>query len=65
MERLTQRLQITPEEALLAPANLIGSVDAIIERMQQWREETGLSYFNIQGRLIDNVAALVSKAVGT
>jgi probable F420-dependent oxidoreductase len=65
MARLTQRLQITPEEALLSPANLIGSVDEIIERMNAWREQTGVSYFNIQGRLMDNVAAVVARAVGT
>ena len=65
IEALSQRLGLTPEEALLSPANLIGSVDEIVERMHQWREETGLSFYNISTRaLTPGVAQVVAKASG-
>ena len=62
---LAERLKVTPEEALNTPQTLIGSVDAVVERLQMWRETTGVSYFNLQRRFLDQFAPVVAKLAGT
>ena len=61
---LSDRLKITPEEAVESPANLVGSVDAIAEKMHEWREKCGLSYLAVNVRVMDAVAPLVAKLTG-
>ncbi len=59
-----QRLKITPEEVLLNPANLIGTVDGIVEQIEAWRENCGLSYFVVPGRKMMEMAPIVARLAG-
>jgi probable F420-dependent oxidoreductase len=61
---IAERLKITPEDALDTPATLVGSVDAIVERLLMWREKCDVSYFNLQRRFMDQFAPVVAKLAG-
>jgi probable F420-dependent oxidoreductase len=62
---IAERLKLTPEEALNTPATLVGSTDAIVERLQMWRETCDVSYFNLQRRFMDAMAPVIAKLAGT
>jgi probable F420-dependent oxidoreductase len=61
---IAERLKSTPEEALNTPATLVGSVDAIVERLLMWRETCDVSYFNLQRRFVDQFAPVLAKLQG-
>jgi probable F420-dependent oxidoreductase len=61
---LAERLKLTREEALNTPQTLIGSIDAVAERLQWWRETTGVCYFNIQRRYLEQFAPVVAQLAG-
>ena len=59
-----ERLKISPEAVLNSPANLIGSVDAIVEQIQRWRETCGVSYFVVPGPKMLEMAPVVARLRG-
>ena len=62
---VADRLQVRPESVLNTPANLIGSVDAIVEQIQRWRETCSVSYFVVQGPKLLEMAPIVARLAGT
>ena len=64
LERIAARLQVTPEEAPLSPAVLVGSVDTIVEQALAWREECNLTYFVIQRAVMDAAAPVIARIEG-
>ncbi len=65
VEETAERLKIHPEDVLQAPANLIGSVDAIVEQLHAWRENCDLTYFVLQPRAIEAFAPVIAKVAGS
>jgi probable F420-dependent oxidoreductase len=64
-EQLEKRSGRSRDDLLESPANLIGSVDEVVERVQEWRERCSVSYFIVQQRLMKDVAPVVARLVGT
>ena len=62
---VTERLKIAPEDVAQSPANLIGSVDAIVDQLQTWRATCDLSYIVVPSRLMLDAAPIVARLVGT
>ena len=52
-------LGITAEEALASPHCLVGTVDQVVEEVQQWRERWGFSYISIDAGSIDEFAPVI------
>lgn len=63
--KLAEELQTTREAVLAMPATLIGSVAAIVERVQQHREQYGISYRVIPSYAMDAFAPVVARLAGT
>ncbi len=61
---VAERLKIAPEEVLQSPANLIGSVDAIVAQLEAWRETCGLTYVVVPVRSMLDMAPIVARLVG-
>jgi len=61
---VAERLKIAPDEVLQTPANLIGSVDAIVEQLQAWRETSALSYVVVPYRSMMDAAPVVARLAG-
>ncbi|MBV9596843.1 MAG: TIGR03621 family F420-dependent LLM class oxidoreductase [Chloroflexi bacterium] len=64
LDQVATRLGIPPNAVLDSPANLVGSVAAIVDQIDGWREKCGVSYFVIGRRLIDSASRLVARAGG-
>ncbi len=56
---------VSVDDALSMPSELIGSVDRIIEQMQERRERYGFSYYVISADDMEAVAPLVKALAGT
>ena len=56
---------VAPEDALESAAVLVGSVDQIIDQLQQRRERWGLSYVVVGDDNVDEIAPVVAKLAGT
>jgi probable F420-dependent oxidoreductase len=65
IDKLAQELQTTREATLEMPATLIGSVDAMVERIQRDRELYGISYRGIPSFAMDAFAPVVARLAGT
>jgi alkanesulfonate monooxygenase SsuD/methylene tetrahydromethanopterin reductase-like flavin-dependent oxidoreductase (luciferase family) len=65
LERFAAEYNTSIEVAEAIPATLVGSVDAIVERLQQQRQELGLSYRIIGGAAMDDFAPIVARLSGT
>jgi probable F420-dependent oxidoreductase len=61
LQRIAERIGATPAQALENPANLVGSVDSIVEQLQGWGERTGLSYISLRPRVMDAFAPVVAR----
>ena len=61
LQRIADRLGATPEQALENPANLVGSVDSIVEQLQGWQERAGLSYISLHPRVMDAFAPVIAR----
>lgn len=55
----------TPEQAAACPYILIGTMEAIIERLQELRERYGISYFTAYPRDLERLAPIVARLAGT
>jgi probable F420-dependent oxidoreductase len=64
VEQQAVRRGMTPEQVLDSPATLVGSIDAIVERLQACREQFGVTYYIIQGRSMDAFAPVVARLHG-
>lgn len=56
---------LSVEQALDSPFLLIGSVDAICDRLVELRERFGVSYFTVFDRNSDGFAQVVARLAGT
>jgi alkanesulfonate monooxygenase SsuD/methylene tetrahydromethanopterin reductase-like flavin-dependent oxidoreductase (luciferase family) len=65
IDTLAEELQTTREAVLDMPATLVGSVDAIVERLQEHRERYGISYRVIPRYALDQFAPVVARLAGT
>jgi len=65
LAQLAARLQIAPQDVLQSPTALVGSVEAIVEQLHAWREQCDVSYFIVPSRLMDSLAPVIARVVGT
>jgi alkanesulfonate monooxygenase SsuD/methylene tetrahydromethanopterin reductase-like flavin-dependent oxidoreductase (luciferase family) len=61
LQRIADRIDATPQQALQNPANLVGSVDSIVEQLQGWRERAGLGYICLHPRVMDAFAPVIAR----
>jgi len=64
-ERVGAGYGLTPEEALGSPQILIGSVDEMVERLQERRARFGFSYIVVTEPNMDALAPVVARLAGT
>ena len=64
-EQMAQRFGIAADDLLEHPHALIGSVEAICDRLQALRERYGISYVNVAQRHLDEFAPVVARLAGT
>jgi probable F420-dependent oxidoreductase len=64
MDAFAAEYNTPPEVAASIPATLAGSVDALVERLQQHRDELGLSYRIIGGSAMEAFAPVVARLAG-
>jgi probable F420-dependent oxidoreductase len=64
LELLAARLQLSEEELLASPANIVGSVDSVVEQLQVWREKCHVSYFVVQRAKMDALAPVIARLDG-
>ena len=57
--------QLSPEAVLQSPQCLIGTVNEIVETLQERRERYGISYVTVPGEAIDAFAPVVERLAGT
>jgi alkanesulfonate monooxygenase SsuD/methylene tetrahydromethanopterin reductase-like flavin-dependent oxidoreductase (luciferase family) len=65
IDKLADDLRTTREAVLEMPATLIGSVEALIERLQRHREQYGISYRIVPRYALDAFAPIVARLTGT
>jgi probable F420-dependent oxidoreductase len=61
IQRVAARTGQTREQVLASPGSLVGSLDTIEETLLARREEFGVSYYVVQGRVIDVFAPVVAR----
>jgi probable F420-dependent oxidoreductase len=65
IERLASQMQTTPAVVQDMPGALVGSLEAIVEKLQSSRERFDLSYIVLPGAAIDDFAPVVERLAGT
>jgi probable F420-dependent oxidoreductase len=65
VDQLATQLQLAPATVQQSPSFLVGSVDAIVEQLQERREHLGISYVMIFDRVMDAFAPVVARLAGT
>ncbi len=65
MDDFATEYNTSPKVAAQIPATLAGSVDGLVERLQQQREELGLSYRIIGGSALEAFAPVVARLAGS
>jgi hypothetical protein len=65
MEEMAAQLQSTPEEVAWSASFLVGSVDTIVETLQERRARLGVSYVMVFDRVMDAFAPVVARLAGT
>ena len=63
-EAIAPMFGVPPEDALESAAVLVGSVDEIVDQLQQRRERWGLSYVVVGDDNVDEIAPVVAKLAG-
>lgn len=61
---LGERWEMTTDEALDCPCALIGTIDQIIETIEERRERFGLSYWTFRGHQMEALAPAVARLSG-
>jgi hypothetical protein len=64
IDKLAGDLSTTREAVLAMPATLIGSVDSLVERILQHREQHDVTYRTIPWYAVDQFAPVVAKLAG-
>jgi probable F420-dependent oxidoreductase len=64
-EMMAPMFNLTPEDALRVPIVMAGSVDEIVETLQQRREDYGFTYWCVPGDAFEAMAPVVAKLAGT
>ena len=64
-ERVGAQYGLTPEDVLESPQILIGSVDEMVERLQERRERYGFSYIVVAEPNMEALAPVVARLTGT
>jgi probable F420-dependent oxidoreductase len=64
-QAMADQLQTTPRAIMNSASFLIGSVEHIIETLQQRREQLGLSYIMVFDRVMDAFAPVVARLAGS
>lgn len=64
-EAMAHKLERDPEYVLTSPYYLLGSVDAIVSRLQSLRERFGISFFKIFPKNVADMAPVVARLAGT
>lgn len=59
-DSLAPALGLTAEQALASPHSLIGTVEQIVDKIQQLREELGISYYTWNVDVIDEMAPVIA-----
>ena len=55
---------VSEADAMLAPATLVGSIDGIVELLEQRRERWQMSYLVVPIESIDTLAPVVARLAG-
>ncbi len=64
IERLAIQMHTTPEIVAAMPGTLVGSLDAIGDKMQEMRERYDISYMVIPGAALETMAPVVARLAG-
>lgn len=54
-------LGISAEEALASPHALVGTVDQVVDEVQQWRDRWGFSYISINADVMEDFAPVIEQ----
>lgn len=65
LERLSQMVSMTPEEAADVPLALAGTVDEIVETLERRREVLGITYWVVHEPEMESFAPVVARLAGT
>jgi probable F420-dependent oxidoreductase len=65
IDGLAKLMQTTPEIVQAMPGALVGSVDAIVDKLQVNRERFDISYAVLPGATLDAMAPVVARLAGT
>jgi hypothetical protein len=61
IEQRAARTGQPPAEVAASPGTLVGSVDAIVERLHALREQHGVSYYVVPGRAMAAFAPVIAR----
>jgi probable F420-dependent oxidoreductase len=64
VDQLAAQLRLTPSQIDASTSFLLGSVEAIVDRLQERRERLGISYIMIFDRVMDAFAPVVARLAG-
>ena len=64
-EGLAGAFSVTPDEVLEVPYAWFGTVDEICDKLRAARERWGISYFVLQGDVMEAMAPVVAELAGT
>ena len=64
VEQLASQLHLSPGEIDASTSFLLGSVDTIVDQLQERRERLGISYVMIFDRVMDDFAPVVARLSG-
>ena len=64
VDRLANQLRLTPSQIDASPSFLLGSVDAVVDQLQERRQRLGISYMMIFDRVMDAFAPVVARLSG-
>jgi probable F420-dependent oxidoreductase len=65
IDGLAEQMHTTPQVVADMPGALVGSIDAIVEKLQATRERFDISYAVVPGAAIDECAPIVARLAGT
>jgi alkanesulfonate monooxygenase SsuD/methylene tetrahydromethanopterin reductase-like flavin-dependent oxidoreductase (luciferase family) len=64
-EAMAPALGLTPEASLVTPHALVGTVDEIVDQLQERRDRWGISYIGISAGSLDEMAPVIARLAGT
>jgi probable F420-dependent oxidoreductase len=65
VEEMARQLNLTARQVDASTSFLVGSVDGVVEQLQEWRERIGVSYIMVFDRVLDAFAPVVARLAGT